>query len=95
MCFAAAAGATHDLSCGLQSYLHASFIDIAVECSVCVYRLHVISTFVGLFRYNKPLLPKYEAAERNVQLKQEAIEKKIAGRRINQVRLAFLCIEHP
>ncbi|DBA96843.1 hypothetical protein WJX82_009463 [Trebouxia sp. C0006] len=38
--------------------------------------------------YNKPLLPKYEAAESNVQLKQQAIEKKIAGRRINQTLLA-------
>ena len=37
-------------------------------------------------RYNKPLLSKYEAAERDVQLKQQEIEKKIAGRRINQVK---------
>ncbi len=45
-------------------------------------------------RYNKPLLPKYEAAERNVQLKQQAIEKKIAGRRINQVHLSLQCTGH-
>ena len=45
-------------------------------------------------RYNKPLLPKYEAAERNVQLKQQAIEKKIAGRRINQVHLSLQCTAH-
>lgn len=39
-------------------------------------------------RYNKPLLPKYEAAERGVAEKQKAIEAKIAGRRINQASSA-------
>ena len=39
---------------------------------------------MALCRYNKPLLPKYEAAEKSVLEKQQAIEAKIAGRRINQ-----------
>ena len=39
---------------------------------------------VVVCRYNKPLLPKYEAAERSVLEKQQGIEAKIAGRRINQ-----------
>jgi len=56
--------------------------------------VHLMSTFV-VFRYNKPLLPKYEAAERNVQLKQQAIEKKIAGRRINQVHFPLQRTGHP
>ena len=43
---------------------------------------------VLLCRYNKPLLPKYKAAEDSVQARQAAIEKKIANRRVNQVQLA-------
>ncbi len=75
--------------------MHAfSSTGIAGECCCCIQRWHLTSAF-GVFRYNKPLLPKYEAAERNVQLKQQAIEKKIAGRRINQVHFPFLCMGHP
>ena len=77
----------------MTSHLYASSIHIPVEWGNLVYCLHAIITF-GLFRYNKPLLPKYEAAERNVQLKQQAIEKKIAGRRINQVHFTSLCTAH-
>ncbi len=77
-----------------MSNLYASSIDIPGGCCCCMQHVHLMSTFV-VFRYNKPLLPKYEAAERNVQLKQQAIEKKIAGRRINQVHFPLQRTGHP
>ena len=51
-------------------------------------------TTVLLCRYNKPLLPKYKAAEDSVQATQAAIEKKIATRRINQVQppSTYVCV---
>lgn len=75
-----------------MSNLHAS-TDIPVAYCFGMQSWQLMSAF-DVCRYNKPLLPKYEAAERNVQLKQQAIEKKIAGRRINQVHFPFLCTAH-
>lgn len=64
--------------------------------SSCLPSLHssrmalmYVHSSVSICRYNKPLLPKYEAAERRVEEKQHEIEAKIAGRRINQVCHAF------
>lgn len=58
------------------------------HCTLTVHGVALLSAWcsaVVLCRYNKPLLPKYEAAETKVHQIQEAIAEKIGSRRINQV----------